>query len=235
MSLSLSQKALEISHRHGSPAREQVGSVFRILSHNYLFGIKRDDIVKSLADRFVKGESLQTIFNSMPFFNQRHKADALTLSKMVTDTDRWTVRFAEIILLDREDALKALSYWEPIDQIGIVLLFLATYGSTQSALYKFLKLFLAGMVVSEARSLTSSSYTFGTGNIVYTIGGNLLKTLFSRRMTTYNTVSLVIIMLSIPAGLWIDPPRAASNYMSGVYSDHFGRAVSLAVGWFLPV
>ena len=226
MSQSLSQKALEISHRHGSPAREQVGSMFRILG---------DDIVKSLASRYVKGESLQTIFNSMPFFNQQHKADALTLSRMVTDTDRWAVRFSEIILLDRQDALKALSYWEPVDQIGIVLLFVATYGSTQSALYKFLKLFLAGMVVSEVRSLTSSSYTFGTGNIVYTIGGNLLRTLFSRRMTTLNTLSLFILMISIPAGLWIDPPKASSNYTVGVYSDHLGRAISLAVGWFVPV
>ena len=233
--MSLSTRAKAISKEYGSPSKEQVGRMFRILSHNYLFGIRRDDIVKSLAERFQKGESLQTIFNSMPFFNYQNKANALTLSRMVTHTDAWAVRFSEIIMLDRQDALKALSYWEPIDQIGIVILFLFTYGYSQSALYKLLKLVLAGMVVSEARSLTSSAYTFGTGSIVYTIGGNLLRTLFSRRMTTLNTLSLFILMISIPAGLWIDPPKASSNYTVGVYSDHLGRAISLLVGWFVPV
>jgi hypothetical protein len=209
--------------------------MFRILSHNYLFGIRRDDIVKSLAERFTKGESLQTIFNSMPFFNYQNKANALTLSRMVTHTDAWAVRFSEIIMLDREDALKALSYWEPIDQIGIVILFLFTYGYSQSALFKLLKLVLAGMVVSEARSLTSNAYTFGTGNIVYTIGGNILRTLFSRRMSTRTTISIFILMISIPSGLWVDPPKASSNYTVGVYSDHLARAISLVVGWFVPV
>ena len=233
--MSLSARATRLSQMHGSPAREQVGSVLRILSHNYRWGIRRDDVLKSLAERSLKGESLQTIFNSMPFFNVQNKHDALTLSRMVTDQDRWAVRFAEIIMIDRQDALKALSYWEPIDQVGILLLFWATYGLGYGPISKLLKLILAGAAVSEIRSLTGDTYTMGTGTIVYTIAGNLLRTLYGRRMNTMNTLTLVILMISIPAGLWVDPPRKRTNYTTGVYSDHLGRAFGLLSGWFAPV
>ena len=235
MSTGLTQAVVELSKRHGAPSKAQVGRIFIILKHNYLVGFSRDDILKNLASRKLKGESLQEIFNTMGFFDLQNKKDAKTLSLMVTDTDQWAVRFAEILLKDRQTTVEMITKWEIVDQVGILILFFVQYGFNTNAAKKLAWLVAAGVVVSEGRAYSTASLTVGTGPIIYTMGGHLVRRLISQRSSTRGTIQLFIFAVSIASAFWIDPPNAAVSYTGGVYTDHLGRALGFLAGWFLPI
>jgi hypothetical protein len=234
-SRSVSEAVQQLGEQYGSPAKKQVGRVFRILKHNYGVGFLREDILEGLANRKNKGETLQEIFNSMPFFDLQNKKDAKTLSLMVTDTDQWAVRFAEILLKDRQAAVDRITTWEYLDQVGILILFFVNYGFNLNAAKNFALLVASGMVISEARAYTTYAVTVGTGPIIYTMGGHLVRRLLSRRWSNAVIFQLAVFFVSIASGIYIDPPVMGGGGLVGVYTDHPARAVAFLVGYFLPI
>ena len=225
------QAIRQISERHGSPARTQVGRVFRILKHNYLMGIRREDILKSLHDRVRKGEFLQQIFDSMPFFNQKNKKDARTISLMGMDSDKWAVRFTEIIMIDRKLALETLQTWEYVDQVALIGFFFWSYGVNKGSLKNLGLLTAVGMGVSEVRAVLSGGMTVGSGTILYTIAGNMLRKLLSKTTNTKETIVLFVFIAAIVSSLYIDPPLKSASYTTGAFTDHLGRLMGLLAGW----
>ena len=221
----------QLSERHGNPASEQVGRVFTIIKHNYLMGFKREDILKALHDRVKRGETLQQIFDSMPFFNEKNKRNARTISVMGVSTDRWALRFTEILMADRKDALDTIQYWEYVDQVALFAFFFAVRGVNRKSMMKIVWLILVGMGVSEVRALTTKLSTVGTGIVLYTIAGNMLRNLLSKTTNTRETVVLFVFIAAIGSSLYIDPPQKSATYTTGVFTDHLGRLLGLAAGW----
>ena len=221
----------QLSERHGSPASEQVGRVFTIIKHNYLMGFKREDILKALHDRVIKGETLQQIYNSMPFFNEKNKRNARTISVMGVSTDRWALRFTEILMADRKDALDTIQYWEYVDQVALLAFFFAVRGVNRKSMMQLAWLVLVGMGVSEVRALTTKLSTVGTGIVLYTIAGNMLRVLLSKTTNTRETVVLFVFIAAIGSSLYIDPPQKSATYTTGVFTDHLGRLLGLVAGW----
>ena len=221
----------QISERHGTPAKRQIGGVFVIIKHNYLMGFTRDDILETLHRRFDGGEPLQHIYDTMPFFNQKNKQDARTISVMGVDTDRWAVRFTELIMTDRKNAIETIQFWEYVDQAALLSFFILTYGVNTKSLMKLGYLTLVGMGVSEVRALLTEQSTVGSGTILYTIAGNMLRRLLSKTTNTQETVVLFVFLLAIVSSLYIDPPKKSTSYTTGVFTDHLGRLLGLAAGW----
>ena len=232
MSTTRVQEAVrQISERHGTPAKRQIGRVFIIIKHNYLMGFTRDDILESLHDRFRKGESLQQIYDSMPFFDEKNKMNARTISVMGVDSDRWAVRFTEIIMTDRKNAIETIQFWEYVDQAALLSFFLITYGVNRKSLMKLAWLTIVGMSVSEARALFSTLSTVGSGTILYTIAGHMLRMLVSKTTNVKETTILFIFIAAIVSSLYIDPPKKSASFTTGVFTDHLGRALGLLAGW----
>ena len=132
--------------------------MFKIIKHNYLMGFKREDILKALHDRVKRGETLQQIFDSMPFFNEKNKRNARTISVMGVSSDRWALRFTEILMADRKDALDTIQYWEYVDQVALLAFFFAVRGVNRKSMMQIAWLVLVGMGVSEVRALEPVSF-----------------------------------------------------------------------------
>ena len=129
--MSSSQEAVrQISERHGTPSKRQIGRVFVIIKHNYLMGFTRDDILESLHKRFSRGES-QQIYDTMPFFEEKNKQNARTISVMGISEDRWAVRFTEIIMTDRKTRLKQFSFGNMSTSLRCCLFSSSPTGSTE--------------------------------------------------------------------------------------------------------
>ena len=96
---------------------------------------------------------------------------------------------------------------------------------------KFVYLILVGMGVSEVRALTTKLSTVGTGIILYTIAGNMLRVLLSKTTNTRETVVLFVFIAAIGSSLYIDPPQKSATYTTGVFTDHLGRLLGLVAGW----
>lgn len=223
----------QLSERYGSDAKRQIGSVFKFLKHNYGVGLSRDDILTSLHNSIKKGATLQEIFEGMGFYDLQNKRDARTISLMVTDSDQWTVRFAEILLKDRQAILDRILTFEYVDQVGILVLFFVQYNLNLNSAKKLAMLIVAGGLISELTAYTTQSMTMGTGVIIYTIGGNIVRRLLNQRSSTMNTIQLFIFLAAIATSVWVDPPVKETNYISGMVTDHLYRLIGFAAGWFI--
>ena len=230
--MSSSQEAVrQMSERHGTPSKRQIGRVFVIIKHNYLMGFTRDDILESLHKRFSRGESLQQIYDTMPFFDEKNKHNARTISVMGISEDRWAVRFTEIIMTDRKNAIETIQFWEYVDQAALLSFFIITYGVNRKALMKLAWLTIVGMGVSELRALLTELSTVGSGTILYTIAGHMLRMLLSKTTNTQETIVLFVFLSAIVSSLYIDPPKKSASYTTGVFTDHLGRLMGLLAGW----
>ena len=186
--------------QHGNTLRpDHVGKIFQPISHNYLYGVTRLEIVEQIAALVREGKSLENIWKDMSWFDRKNREDARTLSVMGTNNEKWAVQFAEVLMVDikphYDSSNTNLMFSIPI-QLAI---FYWVFGMNWKLLGKVA---LAGIVVSEASHLYRPNKGFSM--IEFLIYGVIVQHL-------YNTRKLVSLPSLVVGGfalmpLYQDPP-----------------------------
>ena len=139
--------AENLVEQHGNPSRpKHVGKIFQPFMHNYLYGVTRLHIVEQITARVRKGQSLQSIWQSMNWFNQKNREDARSLSVMGVSKEKWAVQFAEVLMIDIKAKYEASNQQLLINiPIELTLLWFV-FGMDWRLLGK---IFIAGVAFSE--------------------------------------------------------------------------------------
>ena len=214
---------------HSNQARDsKIGKIFEPFYHNYLYGVTLNELVERIV-HLVKREnkSLQQIWLDMGWINVKNREDARSLSVMGISKDEWSVRFAEIVMLDnKEESEKqnqALMWMVPAE----LALFYYIFGPDWKT---FLFATGAGIGLSEASHIYK--YNRGFSIISFTWYGVMLQQLYAtNKIFSIPTAAVIFLML---APLVSDPPAPGQwKTMEGVrhtaHDLHYGTFIIAAL------
>ena len=192
--------AENLVEQHGNPSRpKHVGKIFQPLMHNYLYGVTRLHIVEQITARVRKVQSLESIWLSMNWFNQKNREDARSLSVMGVSKEKWAVQFAEVLMIDIKAKYEASNTHLLLNIPLELALFWFVFGMNWKLLGKVA---LAGVVFSELSGFYRENKGFSM--IEFLLYGVVMQHL-------YQTRKLVSLPALFTAGialmpLYFDPP-----------------------------
>ena len=169
--------AENLVQQHGNPSRpKHVGKIFQPLMHNYLYGVTRLHLVEQITARVRKGQSLQSIWQSMNWFNQKNREDARSLSVMGVSKEKWAVQFAEVLMIDIKAKYEASNTHLLLNIPLELALFWFVFGMNWKLLGKVA---LAGVVFSELSGFYRENKGFSM--IEFLLFGVVMQHLYQTR------------------------------------------------------
>ena len=177
-----------------------IGKIFEPVNHNYLYGVSLKELVERMI-HLVKREkqTLEQVWKNMRWINPKNREDARTLSVMGMSQDEWSVRFAEIVMLDNKENMEKNNnglLWGLPFELG---LFYYIFGPDWKT---FLMASMVGVGVSEASNLYK--YNRGFSLVNFTWYGVMLQRLYATKKLF--SIPSALLMILIFAPLVFDPP-----------------------------